>query len=226
MDDAALYRLVSWLSPNYPVGAFAYSHGLEWAIEVGDVADQMSLGHWVVDVLTFGAGGNDAILLHETWQAVTEQDARRLETVAELAAAMAIGRERRLETLAQGTAFMTATDDVWATSSPANLRSVLGDDIAYPVAVGFAAAAHGVPPRLSVVAYLHAFAANVISAGVRLIPLGQTAGQRVLASAEPAIQQAADRAMHGGLEDLGGAALLSDIAALCHETQYTRLFRS
>jgi urease accessory protein len=227
-DDMALptlARLMIWLSPAYPVGGFSYSHGLEWTVEAGKVRDAPTLGDWIEELLHHGAGRADAILLAGTWRAVTAGDERALTETVELAAALVPSAERRLETLAQGAAFLAATRAVWP--SPA-LDQLAGAamDVAYPVAVGASAAAHGLPLAATAQAFMQAFAANLVSAGVRLIPLGQTDGLRVLARLEPLIPPLVAGALAATLDDVGGAAVMADIASMRHETQYTRLFRS
>ena len=313
-DAGGLYRLMAWLSPSYPVGAFTLSHGLEWEVETGSVAHADGLSAWVGDVLAHGAGRQDAILLAAAYRArrveiasaqargfdpagnpdreatsssahsresgnplgagiegsgpavASETSSRRthhlrspsapsdapwspafagmsgengmggnpvadlehegattpsLAEVVELAAALNPSRERRVETLSQGDAFRKITGDVW--TSPAAWPD---GPLAYPVAVAIASADHGVDLGATLTAYLHAFAANIVSAGVRLIPLGQTDGQATLARLEPAIAAIAEEAATSTLDDLGGCALLADIASMRHETQYTRLFRT
>jgi urease accessory protein len=224
-DPPILSRLMIWLSPAYPVGGFSYSHGLEWTVEAGTVRDAATLGDWVEDILSRGAGRSDGIFLAEAWRAVTAGDERRLSETAELAAAFAPSAERRLETLAQGAAFLAATRAAWPSATLDRLAAQV-DEIAYPVAVGACAAAHGLPLTATAQAYLQAFAANLVSAGVRLIPLGQTDGLRVLARLEPLIPPLVTRALRAGLDDIGGASVMADIASMRHETQYTRLFRS
>lgn len=226
LDSAALYRLMAWLSPSFPVGAFAYSHGLEWAVEDGTVADADGLARWLGDVLAFGGGRADAVLFRHAWIAAADGDADGLRDIADLALALAPGRERRMETAAQGRAFLGAARASWPWPGEPDATPYENADIAYPVAVAMAAAGHGVPLGPALHAYVHAFAANLISAGVRLVPLGQTDGQRVLARLEPAVRALADEAAAASLDHLGGAAFLADIAAMRHETQYTRLFRS
>jgi len=224
-----LARLMIWLSPAYPVGGFSYSHGLEWTVEAGKVRDAATLGDWIEDILTHGAGRSDAILLAATWRAITAGDERRLAEAVELAAALAPSAERRLETLAQGAAFLEATRAVWPSAALDHLAVVHAQgvpEIAYPVAVGACAAAHGLPLEPTAQAFVQAFAANLVSAGVRLVPLGQTDGLRVLARLEPLIARLIIRALGAGLDDVGGAAVQADIASMRHETQYTRLFRS
>ena len=95
-----------------------------------------------------------------------------------------------------------------------------------PVAVGLISSVHAIPLAPTMHAFLHALASNWISAGARLIPLGQTDSQRVLAQLEPVVAATAGRALTASLDDLGSATFRADLASLRHETQYTRLFRS
>jgi urease accessory protein len=222
---AELSRLMLWLSPAFPVGGYSYSHGLEWVVERGRITDAAALEGWIEDVLVHGAGRSDLIFFAEAWRALAAADTPRLRQVAQLAAAFAVSAERRLETLGQGTAFLAAVGTVWP--HPALLTAFeAGADVAYPVAVGASTAAHGLPLAACAHAFLQAFAANLVSAGVRLVPLGQTDGLRVLARLEPLLPRLVAAALAARLEDAGGAAILVDIASMRHETQYTRLFRS
>jgi urease accessory protein len=209
----SLLRLLAWLSPAFPVGAYAYSHGLEQAVENGDVTDGDALRDWLTDVLRHGSGHNDAILLRHAHRAGADVTA-----LNDLAIALASSRERRMETLDQGTAFVAAVVPWQAPRLPGR--------IAYPIAVGAVAGHHGIDEDTTAAAYLQAFAANLISAAVRLVPLGQTTGLRVLAALELAILEVAAATRTATLEDLGGCTFRSDLAAMRHETQYTRLFRS
>jgi len=216
---------MTWLSPAFPVGGFSYSHGLEWMVETGKVKDAATLGSWIEDLLVHGAGRTDAIFLAETWRATSIGDAPLLKEVTELAAAFAPSAERRLETLAQGAAFMMAVKAVWPHAALDDF-SLQNPEIAYPVAVGVCTAAHGLPLAATAQAFTQAFAANLVSAGVRLIPLGQTDGLRVIARLEPLIPRVVAGALAASLDDVGGIAVMADIASMRHETQYTRLFRS
>ena len=220
-----LARLMIWLSPAYPVGGYSYSHGLEWTVEAGRVKDAATLGAWIEDVLVHGAGRCDVIFLAEAWRALAAGDTALLEQTAELAAALAPSAERQLETLAQGTAFLAATMAAWPRPELAALGGD-GREVAYPVAVGACAAVHGLPLAETAQAFAQAFAANLVSAGVRLVPLGQSDGLRVLARLELLIPGMVAGALACTLDDAGGAAIAADIASMRHETQYTRLFRS
>jgi urease accessory protein len=224
LNEAGLYRLMTWLSPGYPVGAFSYSHGLEYAVEEGVVTDAASLQAWLADLLRHGSGRNDAILFCHAYEVAGSSLA--LADVAALAAAFSASAERHLETTAQGRAFAEATRDAWPCAALDRLAEAWDGPLAYPVVVAVAAAGHGLALAPSLHAYLHAFAGNLVSAGVRLIPLGQRAGQQVVAALEPAVVDTAAAAFGESLENLGGAAMLADLAAMKHETQYTRLFRS
>ena len=225
-ETAALFRLMAWLSPAYPVGAFSYSSGLEWAVEAGDVTDAGDLERWLAVMIGFGTGYCDAIFFVHAYQAAQGMDAASLAGVAELAAAFAPSKERHLETTAQGMAFLTATRAAWPCHTLDRLVASWDGPYAYPVSVAVAAAGHRVAVEPALLAYLHAMASNLISAGIRLIPLGQTQGQRVLAALEPVIAATVARALLAPLEAAGSAAFRADIASQRHEVQYTRLFRS
>ena len=228
MDDqaSALYRLMAWLSPAYPVGAFSYSSGIEWAVESGDIKDAETLRRWLEVILQQGGGFCDAVFFVHTHLAVARDDDKAVRAVAELAAAFAPSKERYLETTAQGRAFIEATGAAWPCAALDWLAAIWDGAIAYPVAVAVAAAGHGIAVDAALNAYLHAVTANLISAGVRLIPLGQTDGQRLLAAFEPVVEATAGRALATPLDQVGGAAFRADLASMLHETQYTRLFRS
>ncbi len=220
--DAALLPLMLWLSPAFPVGWFAYSHGLEWAVETGDIFDARSLGGWLVDLLTFGAPRADAILFAAAFRAAEAGDWPALIESNDLA--VAASAERRLETTAQGFAFVAAARAAWDFEP---LRELAAQDrIAYPVAVAAAAAGHDLPLEPSLQAFVLALLANLVSAAVRLGPIGQTAGQKILAALLPRVRALAREAARSTLADLGSAAFRSDIGAMRHETQYSRLFRS
>ena len=223
---SALYRLMAWLSPAYPVGAFSYSSGIEWAVEAGDIVDAASFRRWLEVIIGSGSAFCDAVLFVHAHRATAADAANPLRDVAELAAAFAPSKERHLETTAQGRAFIEATRAAWPCAALEMLAKAWDGWVAYPVAVGVTAAGHGIPLESALSAYLHAVTANLISAGVRLIPLGQTEGQRLLAALEPAVAAIAARARTTRLDQIGGAAFRADIASMRHETQYTRLFRS
>ena len=224
--SAALYRLMTWLSPAYPVGAFSYSGGIEAAVESGDVRDAESLRGWLAALLRHGGVGSDAVLFTHAHRAADAADDRMLRDVAELAAAFAPSRERHLETTAQGRAFVEATRAAWPCAALERLLSVWDGAVAYPVAVAVACAGHGIALEPGLRAMLQAVVANLVSAGVRLIPLGQTDGQRVIAALEPVVAATAERALATPLDAIGAATFRADISSMRHETQYTRLFRS
>ena len=213
-----LVRLLNWLSPAFPTGGFAYSHGLEWAVEAGDVTDETTLRDWVADVLCHGAGRSDAILLRHAHTAAADD----LPALCALGVALGFGRERRLETCAQGAAFVRA-GGVWGGVRIIGLADL---QVPYPIAVGALAADYAIESDLAAAAYLQAFASSFVSAAVRLIPLGQTVGVKVLVALESVIAELVGRTRDVGLDDLGGACFRSDIAALRHEDQRTRLFRT
>jgi urease accessory protein len=222
----ALYRLLAWLSPAYPVGAFAYSSGIEWAVQAGDITDARSLQRWIESLLREGSGFCDAVLFAHVYRAVESDDRAALREIAELAAALTPSKERHLETTTQGNAFVEATQKVWPCGALEMLKSVWDGLFAYPVAVAVSVAGYSVPIEPALAAFLQALVANWVSAGVRLIPLGHIDGLRVVARLEADVAETAARALNTPLEDLGSAVFRADLASMRHETQYTRLFRS
>lgn len=218
--------LLVWLSPAFPVGAFAYSHGLEKAAEKGLIKDRETLGAWLEDLITLGSLHNDLILLAAAWRAASRQNAIELAEVAEFAAALQPSAERRLETMTQGGSFLLQIDAAWPCAAVGLLRAAHSGDVAYPVAVGVAAAGHTMPLAPTLLGYGIAFAGNLISASIRLSVIGHTDGQRLTAALLPLLQEAAMRATESTLDDIGSATFAADLASIQHETQYTRLFRS
>jgi urease accessory protein len=217
---------MAWLSPSFPVGAFSYSSGIEWAVEAGDITDAAALRQWLAVVIAEGGVFCDAAIFANAHRAAQANDDGALRAIAEFAVALTPSKERHLETTSQGRAFIEAARAAWPCAALERLAATWDGAVAYPVAVAVTAAGHDVPLAPALQAYLHAAAANLISAGVRLVPLGQTDGQRVLAALEPVVAATAARAMATPLDDVGGAAFRADLAAMRHETQYTRLFRS
>jgi urease accessory protein len=225
-EAAALYRLMTWLSPAFPVGAFSYSSGIEWAVEAGDIVDAASLRNWLASMLADGSGFCDGVFLAQTHRAASSGDHVALREIAELAAAFVPSRERQLETSSQGRAFIDIARTAWNCDGLDQMIAACDGAIVYPVAGGRVSAAHGIPLAPTMHAFFHALASNWISAGARLVPLGQTDSQRVLALLEPVVVATGQRALNASLDDLGSATFRADLASMRHETQYTRLFRS
>ena len=219
---------MAWLSPAFPVGAFAYSHGIECGVEQGLIRDRESLAAWVAAIVGHGAGAVDAVLFREAWVAAAG-DEGALDRVAELGAAFRGSAETALESMDQGSAFLATVAEAWPdprlSAWSERLRKA-GRGPAYAVAVGAVAGWTGLPLALALFAFLQAFAANLVSAGVRLIPLGQTDGQRAIATLEAPIAAALEIALVRPLDDIGAATPMVEWTSIRHETQYTRLFRS
>ena len=225
-EAGAIYRLMSWLSPAYPVGAFSYSHGLEYAVEAGLVRDRDSLIAWIGHIVQAGGGWLDAVLFARAYDAALAGDWPKIAEIAERGAAMRGTAELALEASQQARAFVTITCAAWPDTplSAAAKRPELAD-MPYSVALALACSGN-VSRETSLLAFLQAFSANLVSAGVRLVPLGQTDGQKAQAALAPIVAQAAREAADCPLDELGTSAIMVDWASAKHETQYTRLFRS
>lgn len=225
----ALVRLMTWSSPGFPVGAYSYSHGIEKAVDASLVTDRSSLADWIEMIVRFGAGRTDAAFLANAMARILSDDGDGFLAVAGRAAALRGTAELALESLAQGRAFVDAVEAAWPNPRRAELATRLREatiEPVHPIAMAMAAATDEVPVGAAVAAYLQAFAANLVSAGVRLIPLGQTDGLRVLAALEPAVHDVTVEAQALCLDEIGSAALMVDWTSMAHERQYTRLFRS
>ncbi len=225
MNLPQLLRLLTWASPAFPTGAFSYSHGLEFAVEDGLVKNAAQLQGWVGWILRHGALYADAVLLAHAYRAAEAEENAELDEVAALAAAMRGTAETATESLQQGASFFDTAAAVWPSKRMAAFLKRNGARPALPIAVALAAVG-AIPLKQALAAYLHAATANLISAGVRLIPLGQTDGQRCIAALEGAVTETVGRALATALDDLATAAPMVDWTSMRHETQYTRLFRS
>ena len=229
LSQLALLRQQTWISPAFPIGAYSYSHGIEWAVEVGDIDNRESLVDWLEADLRFGTGRNEALFFLEAWQCATNDDHRGLIEVAELAAAFRGSSEFARESSQQGTACLEMFREVWpdpfleSFSESAGERSLIP---ALSVVLGIRAARQQIPSALALAAFLQSYIANFVSAGARLIPLGQTDGQLAIAELEGAVLDATALAHQTTIHDLGSAAFMIDLFSASHETQYTRLFRS
>lgn len=224
--EDSLLRLLAWASPAYPVGGFAYSHGIEMAVEEGLIGDAAALEAYVATVLEAGAGRVDGALLAAAHRAAAASDDVALDEIAAVAFAWRGTAEQALESAQQGGAFAQVTAAAWPAPGFAEFAARHRFRLAHAVAFGAASGFAALPLRAALLAYLSGFCANLVSAGVRLAPLGQTDGQRATARLAPKIVLAADAAEGADLDDLGTAALVPDLLSMRHETQYTRLFRS
>lgn len=215
----ALIRLLSWLSPSFPTGAFAYSHGLENAVHAGLVSESDELHHWIRILLRNGSGWNDAVIFSEASRLAHQR--LYLTELAGLAEAMAGSAERHMETTAQGRAFLVAAE-AW----PESETNQFPAQCPLPVAVGAVAGRHGIPIDMGLTAFLHGFSNNLVQAALRLMPLGQQAGVEIMHALETDILAVSQRAARSSLDDLGSATIVSEVASLRHETQTSRIFRS
>ena len=229
LPPLALLRQQSWLSPAFPTGSYSYSHGIEWAVEAGYIHGRESLVDWLEADLRYGSGRNESIFFIEAWRCATEDDCEKLLEVAELAAAFRGTSEFALESSQQATACLATLRRVWPDCVVESLSELLLERSVPPalaVVLGARAAGQRVPYSLALPAFLQSYVANLVTAAVRLIPLGQTDGQLAIAELEQAVLAASAQAEQATIRDLGSAAFMVDLASASHETQYTRLFRS
>jgi urease accessory protein len=225
----ALLQLQSWLSPAFPTGSYSYSHGVEWAVEAGYINDRESLVDWLEADLRFGTGRNEAIFFAEAWRCALDGKRAKLFEIAELAAAFRGTSEFALESSQQGAACLATLQKAW----PDRVLDWFSEQLsrcqvlpAISVVLGIRCARQGILLSLALPAFLQSYIANLVTAGVRLVPLGQTDGQLAIAELHEAVLAASTQAQNATIDELGSAAFMVDLASMAHETQYSRLFRS
>ena len=229
LDPLAFLRLQNWLSPAFPTGSYSYSHGIEWAVEAGYIKDRKSLIDWLEADLRYGSGRNEGIFFSGAWCSTFDGDRAKLLELAELAAAFRGTAEFALESSQQATACLVTLTRVW----PDPVMNWLSEALAHrglppalAIVFGVRSASQGIPIAIALPAFLQSYVANLVTAAVRLIPLGQTDGQAAIAALEDAVLAASAHAAGATTRDLGSAGFMVDLSSMAHETQYTRLFRS
>ena len=202
--------LQAWFSPAFPTGAFSYSHGMESAIHDGLITDAESLKNWIAFLLSHGSGRNDGLFLKAAYEGVAEANA--------LCLALCSSKERFCETTELGQAFIRVVKASYGVKLP--------DQAAYPIAVGKAAQEFNLDLTLTIQSYLQAFASNLISVGIRTIPIGQQAGQACLVQLYPVIEKITKKIKIATLDELGSATFVSDLMAIKHEKSAPRIYRT
>ena len=211
--NLSYHKVMAWLSPSYPIGSFAYSHGLEFEIASGNITEKQEVKQWVEDLLKFGSGWNELVLFSLAYKS----DINSLDELSNFAKALAQSKERYEETLALGRAFAKVTS---------KLVMVTGQEMPLPIVMGMCAKNEDISLEYILPLFAHNFVANLISVAVRLAPLGQTAGQQVLFELFATIEEVANKALVASIADLGTSCILADIASMKHEILKTRIFRS
>jgi len=228
LSDGQLYRLLTWFSPGFPIGAFSYSHGLETAVASG-VHDKETLQRWIAAILAHGAGRMDADTLRDAHRAASAQDLEVLAATNARGLAFRGTSEMALETTAQGEAFLSTCRAAWPDPLLERWGTMLGaagGRVCHAAAAGAVTARAGIPLGCAMTAYLQTMAANLVSAALRLGIVGQTDGQRILAALEPVVASAVASSLTRNPAAFGGATLAIELASMAHEIQYSRLFRS
>ena len=212
--DQSILTLSQWISPSYPVGSFTYSHGLEALVNLRWLGNAENLYEWLSNILQSGAARTDALFLAAAYNCSSDEALIEMNMKAR---ALASSQERLLEMEELGKAFKSITEAVW----PIEI-----DDLVYPIAVGFCANAEGIELNLTACLYLQAYVSNLVSAAQRLMPLGQTEAQKIIRTLSPICLQVADETRDGNLDNIYSSVFISDIAAMKHETQVSRIFKT
>ena len=201
--------LFSWFSPNFPIGSFNFSHGLEAAVEMKFIHDSFTLENWISNLITDGSGKTDVILL---------SNAYRGKNINELALALCPSKERWIESIKLGKSFSKNIRDNWSYN--------IEDDLAFPVALGKAGSFFSIPLDQLLMIFLQSFVSNLITFGIKHIPLGQSAGQKILINLIPVIQAQSMKYKNYDIKDIGSSAFISDLASMYHENLKNRIYQT
>jgi urease accessory protein len=201
--------LFSWFSPNFPIGSFNFSHGLEAAVEMKFIHDSFTLENWISNLITDGSGKTDVILL---------SNAYRGKNINELALALCPSKERWIESIKLGKSFSKNIRDNWSYN--------IEDELAFPVALGKAGSFFSIPLDQLLIIFLQSFASNLITFGMKHIPLGQSAGQKILINLIPVIQAQSMKYKNYDITDIGSSAFISDLASMYHENLKNRIYQT
>ena len=221
-----LHTVLTWFSPSYPIGSYAYSHGLEYAVEEGLVKDPQTLLGWIRDLLFFGTGYNDSIIINSIYDSVANDNCVEFDYISQIANAIKPTKEIALESYQQGVSFKNILMDVYSNSNLTFYLNRLDDCITYPGVVGVAGGIFEVEKKLLIHSYLHAFTSNILSAALRIMPIGQTEIQKIIFQMKGNVEEMTNKSLGLSLSDLGSSVFISDWASSKHQNQYTRLFRS
>lgn len=221
-----LHTVLTWFSPSYPIGSYAYSHGLEYAVEEGLVKDPQTLLVWIRDLLFFGTGYNDSIIINSIYDSVANDNCVEFDYISQIANAIKPTKEIALESYQQGVSFKNILMDVYSNSNLTFYLNRLDDCITYPSVVGVAGGIFEVEKKLLLHSYLHAFTSNILSAALRIMPIGQTEIQKIIFQMKGNVEEMTNKSLGLSLSDLGSSVFISDWASSKHQNQYTRLFRS
>ena len=232
MNPNALYKLLSWFSSVYPIGSFNYSHGLEYAIERDLIKTREQLEEWIRGVILFGTGRVDALLFKTGYDLLQNgmfASEVQLNELIFISNAFKTTPELWTESYRQGEAalkILIDTYDFFELKQLQNQLKKLNKKPVLAVVFGIACAACQLPFEESLCSFLHAFISNVVMAGTKLIPLGQTDSQKIIMNLQSSLVTLIRQIQELTLEDIGSATPMLDWTSAHHETQYTRLFQS
>ncbi|MBW4664501.1 MAG: urease accessory protein UreF [Chroococcus sp. CMT-3BRIN-NPC107] len=215
--------LLQLVSPALPVGAYSYSEGLETLVEWGTIRNRHTFKHWLEQELSYGAICLEAAVMLRTYEATVRSDRAALIYWNNWLSAARETSELRASSWQMGQSLM----GLLLALKPIEAQNIcLEGECNYAVSLGIFAALEQINPQSLILGYLHSWATNLITAGVKLIPLGQTAGQILLHELHASISDAATKIISLEDDDLSSCSWGLSLASMAHETQYTRLFRS
>ena len=224
MNETALLSLLQLASPVLPVGAYSYSEGLETLVDMGIIKNVVTLEHWLTPELNHGVARVEAAVMLRAYQSFAQGDRAKLSYWNQWLTATKETEELRSQSWQMGNSLMLLLGELSPETKELEIENL--EPWNYAIAFGIAAAAWEISPSITITGYLQSWATNLISAGIKLIPLGQTAGQKLLWSIRPQISTATAIILDLTDEELATCGWGLAIASMAHAHQYSRLFRS
>ncbi|HEY9849480.1 MAG TPA: urease accessory protein UreF [Leptolyngbyaceae cyanobacterium] len=224
VDNLALLSLLQLTNSALPVGAYSYSEGIESLVEKGVISDRQSLQHWLEEELRYGAIRLETWLMLRGYQSAKLIDLHTLEYWNAWASAARETEELREQSWQMGRALSRLLQKLQPELS--SVFSQLNQNCNYAIAFAIAAVHWQISPDVAAIGYLHSWATNLVNAGVKLIPLGQTAGQQLLLDLHPYIISTTEKLLVLDDDQIGTCGWGLSLASMTHENQYSRLFRS
>ena len=214
-----ILKLLTWNNQAFPIGSYSFSSGLEYAVESNLITTGYELQSWLKNLLNFGSIQTDAILLVEAWKLMKKKKNRNLIELNNFAISLNQSYEKYIENYEQGKSFIKITSDAWN-------HKFQSKNLTFPLAYASSAYQENIKLEDTLISYLHANLCNLLSAGIKLIPLGQTEGQRIQIKLNLYIEEEYKIILKKDMNDIGNCGWVNDIVSMQHENQFTRIFRT
>ena len=214
-----ILKLLTWNNQSFPIGSYCFSSGLEFAVESKLIQSGKDLQYWLNDLLKYGSLYSDALILLEAWKLASKKENNKINDLNNFAVSLNQSNEKYIENYEQGKSFIKITEDAWN-------HKYISKKLVYPIAYAVAAVQENINMEDVLICYLHSSLCNLLAAGIKLIPLGQTEGQKIQIALNTYIEEEYKNILKKNFNDIGNCGWVNDIISMKHENQFTRTFRT